>query len=51
MLKSAEIVSVLLVDCSSCLPINETPWQKLTIRMKYYIANSMAFVRSYIIPQ
>jgi len=31
MLKSAEIVSVLLVDCSSCLLVNVTPWQKPTV--------------------
>jgi hypothetical protein len=52
MLKNAEIVSVLLTDCSSCHLVNETLWQKPTIfQMKYYTENSMASVRSYIIPQ
>jgi hypothetical protein len=31
MLKSVEIVSVLLVDCSSFLLVIETPWQKPTV--------------------
>jgi hypothetical protein len=29
-MKNAELDSVLPVDCSSCLLVNETPWQKPT---------------------